>query len=303
MFNTSDSDILRINLQLFADGAGGGAGTGVGGPAAGAEGDGGDGSSTAAVKYGIDFDAPATEEPATVPAEEEESFDSLIKGRYKSDFDSRVQDIVQKRVRNYQQIADSYTKSQPLIDAMAQRYGIEDASNIDAILAAFDEDSQLLEAEADELGIPVAQLKLERENKRLKSQQARSAAEKRQAQFYSMWNQQAEDARQLYPGLDLQVEVQNPRFRALLQADVDVKTAYQVVHQDEILASGMQYATKQAAQKVARSVAAGAKRPSDGGASSAAAIVHKNDVTKLSPNDLKEIYNRVVMRGERISFG
>lgn len=300
------STILMTDLQLFADGGDGGSGMGVSGSAAGSN----ESSSTdlSDVKYGIDLDSEAAQESAKPEAgsEEAESFDSLIKGRYKADYDSHVQEIVRSRVKNMQGTVDAYEKATPLIEAMAQRYGIADSSNIDAILAAFDEDAELLEAEAETRNIPVDQLKamkkLERENAVLRNRQQAAERERATNATVQVWQQQAEEARRTYPDLNLDVEIQNPKFRSLLQSDIDVKTAYQVVHADDIMMHGMEYATKQAAEKVARSVAAGAKRPSEGGNGSGVAAIHKTDVSSLTKNDMKEVYRRVA-RGERVSFG
>ena len=298
------SNRVLLNLQLFADGGDGGAGAGVSGSAAGNDGDSGDLSN---VQYGIGFGAAAEEESAK-PDEEAaaEDFDSLIKGRYKADYDARVQDIVQKRVRGMQGTVDAYNKVTPLIEAMAQRYGIQDTSDLDAIIAAFDEDTSLLEAEAEEKNIPVEQLKsmkkLERENAVLRNKQLQADRDRAAQQTVQLWEQQAEEARKIYPELDLNVEIRNPEFANLLRNNVSVKAAYQVIHGDDIMAAGMQYATRQAEQKVARSVAAGAKRPAEGGNGSGVAAIHKTDVSALTKNDMKEIYSRV-MRGERISFG
>lgn len=302
--NKTSDDIL-LNLQLFADGGDGGAGMGVSGSAAGNDGDSGDLSN---VQYGVSFDTSTEETPAE-PATDDgaaETFDSLIKGKYKADYDQRVQDIVQKRVRGMQGTVDAYNRATPLIEALAQRYGITDSTNIDAILAAFDEDTQLLEAEADEKNIPVEQLKLqkklERENAVLKNRQLQADRDRAMNETLAVWNQQAEEARKLYPDLDLDKEIQNPQFKTLLLNNVDVKAAYQVVHNDEIMAAGMSYATKQAAEKVARSVAAGAKRPAEGGNGSGVAAIHKTDVSSLTKKDIQEISRRV-LGGERISFG
>lgn len=312
MFTTSKY-ILMFDLQLFADGSGAGAGTGVSGSAAGNDGDSGDLSD---VQYGISFDTPADNETAATPATNEdtaEDFDSLIKGKFKEAYDSRVQDIVQNRVRNMnetnrilQSTADKYGKALPLIEAMAQRYNVADSNDIDAILAAFDEDSQLLEAEAEERGIPTDQLKrikkMERENAVLKNKQLQADRERSAAQTVELWNAQAEEARKLYPELDLMTELQNQKFANKLRNGESVKEAYEAVHHDDIVQAAIAHAVREAEQKVARSVAAGAKRPSEGGNGSGVAAIHKTDVSSLTSNDMKEIYKRV-MSGERISFG
>lgn len=301
MENTSYIRVL--SLQLFADGSAGGTGTGANSSAAGNDGDSGDLSN---VRYGIDLNAPQEEsaEPAT-EKQEAETFDSLIKGKYKADYDRNVQDIVQRRVRGMQATVAAHEKAQPLIDALAQRYGM-DSSDIDGILKAFDEDDQMIESQAEARNMPTDEyrkvLKMERENKAFKREHDDAERQRAADQIYNTWMQQAEEARKVYPSLDLRTEMQNPEFANLIRNNVSVKAAYQVIHGDEIMAAGMQYATQQAQEKVARSVAAGAKRPVEGGNGSGAAAVYKSDVSSLTSKDFKEIQRRV-SRGEKISFG
>ena len=300
------NETLMLNLQLFADGSDGGNGTGVNGSAAESHGD----TDLSNVKYGIDYSEEAEETPAQeAPAQEsdlESEYDELVKGKYKDVHNRRMQDTVQKRVKNLQGIAEKYNLAVPVLEGLAQKYGLQNADDIAAIAAAFDDDNQMLEHEADERGITVDQLKsikkVERENKILKAKQSAIEQEKATNAMIKQWEAQAEEAKKLYPGLDLREELQNQEFAGYLANGWTVEKAYKVVHMDDILASGMQYATQQGAQKVARSVAAGAKRPSEGGNGAGVASLHKTDVSSLTAKDLKEIQRRV-QHGERISFG
>jgi hypothetical protein len=80
-----------------------------------------------------------------------------------------------------------------------------------------------------------------------------------------------------------------------------VKTAYEVVHKDEIIPAAMQFAAQQIEQKVTNKIKAGGTRPSENGMSSQSAAVVKSDVSQLSKEDRAEIIRRV-QRGERIRF-
>lgn len=299
------SNEILLELQLFADGAAAGAGMGVSGSAAGSQGDSGDLSN---VQYGISYEDDSADDTPAEPAADDstDDFDSLIKGKYKEAYDSRVQDIVQRRVRGMQGTVDAYNRAMPLIEAMAQKYGIDDPNNIDAIVDALDADDKMLEEEAEALNMPTEQLrnmrKLERENKAFRNRERQAELNRQADEQAAQWEQQAAAARSLYPALDMQAELQNPKFATFLRNGLDVQTAYEIIHKDEIMTAGMQYATKQAAEKVARSVAAGAKRPSEGGNGAGVAAIHKTDPTSLTRNDMKEIYRRVA-RGERVSFG
>lgn len=291
-------NIRYITLQLFGEGAGAGTGDGAG---TGVEGQAAADKGVTQVLYGVQAEpqAAAAEEK---PAAEEESFESLMKGKYKADFDKWAQDTVRKRTKAMQGKADGYDRMVPLMQAMAERYGIQDATDIDSLYAAFDEDKAALEAEALDKGISFEEMRLqrrlERENKQLKQQMAEHEAAKQ----YSQWIAQAEDAKQFFPNLDIRQELGNEQFVSLLKSGIDVKTAYQVIHQNEIMPAMMQHSAEMAKQQVAASVAANRSRPSEGGMRGSAAAEVRADVSKLTKADMKEIERRV-RNGERISFG
>jgi hypothetical protein len=113
---------------------------------------------------------------------------------------------------------------------------------------------------------------------------------------------QAESTKQIYPSFDLRAEMQNPKFIDLLRSNIDVRTAYEVIHKDDIIAGAMQFTAKTVEQKLTNKIIAGGARPSENGNSSQGASVTKSDVSALTKADRDEIARRVA-RGEKISFG
>ena len=290
--------LFPINLQLFAeggataggDGAGNGA-TGVSAPAAGVQTKGAK-NPLANVVYGKQpnqaVEAPAAEvqketQPAQ-PVDRNAEFEALIKGDYKEAYDKRVQDTIQKRLKGANETAAKYEATLPLMDMLAARYGM-DASDPAALMKAIEGDEEFLAQAAVDKGMDGKAyngfVKLERENARLRASQA----------------EQQKQAK--YPNLDLNVESQNPQFRQLLMAGIDVGTAYGVIHQDDIMAGAMQYATQTAQQKVANSVAAAGKRPAENGMQGQSAVTIKHDPSKWTKADRAEVAKRVA-RGEKI---
>ena len=116
-----------------------------------------------------------------------------------------------------------------------------------------------------------------------------------------LWAQQAEQARQLYPGLDMNVEAKNPRFRQLLRSGVDVADAYLVIHQQEILPAAMRHTARVVEQKLVDKFRASGSRPVENGISAQAPAVSKTDVSKLTKAERDEIRKRAAM-GEKIRF-
>lgn len=115
------------------------------------------------------------------------------------------------------------------------------------------------------------------------------------------WQQQAEQARRFYPGLDLEAESRNPRFCQLLRSGVDVESAYLVVHRHEILPAAMRHAARVAEQRLSSAIAAGSARPAENGLSGQSPAVTRQDVSRLSRQQREEIRKRAA-RGERVTF-
>jgi hypothetical protein len=311
----------KLNLQLFAEGTGGaGAGAGDGGTGASGQGvteaaalpqtKGVKNNPLSNVKYGKQEEAQvanvqSAEAQTEVTVDRNAEYKKLIRGEYKDLFDSDVQNVVQKRLKNSQETVDKYNALAPTLEMLAKKYGV-DASDINALSKAIEEDDAYYEEEALEKGISVEQLKnirkMEKENAELRRQMQEQQVRDNANKLYATWMDQAEQAKTVYPSFDLAAEMQNPQFVNLLKSNVDVRTAYEVLHKDEIIPAAMQFTAKTVEQKIANNIAAGSKRPTENGMSSQSAAVVKSDVSQLSKFDLHEIQRRVA-RGEKISFG
>lgn len=310
-----------LNLQLFAEGAGasGGAGAGEGGTeASGATGV----SATAAVsqtkgvksnplaniKYGTQPEetSPVAEVDTQTPTAEDRKakFDELIKGEYKDLFDARMQDTVQRRLKGQKDVVDKYTALAPTLEMLAKKYGV-DANDVEALNKAIEEDDSYYADEAYEKGVTVEQLKkfrkMERENSEFKKQMAERERRDNANKQYAIWTEQEKETKAVYPGFDLKTELRNPKFLDLLRSNIDVKTAFEVLHKDEIIPAAMQFTAKQVEQKITNNIIANGTRPSENGTSSQGATLTKSDVSQLTKADRDEI-NRRVLRGEKITF-
>ena len=309
--------IRGLNLQLFADGAGGGEGgtvavgaTGETATAAVSQRTGAKNNPLANVVYGKQA-TPAAEE--TTPAAEVQTpttedrtakFEELIKGEFKDLYDARVQDTIQKRLKASKDTVEKYESLAPTLEILAKKYGV-DASDVKALNKAIEEDDSYFEEEALEKGISVEQLKeqkkMMRENAELKKQLEEQNRRDNANKVYAQWMEQAEKAKAVYPSFDFKTEMQNPQFVNLLRSNIDVRTAYEVIHKDDIIHGAMQFTAQKTAQKLADKIIANGARPAENGNSSQGATVVKSDVSQLSKADRAEIIRRV-QRGEKISF-
>lgn len=172
------------------------------------------------------------EEPA------EESFEALIRGRCKEEFESRVQKILDGRLKGLRQ-----------------------------------------------------------ENEKLRAAEERTRTQNIRAMETLM--EREKEIRQVYPEFDWRKEMENGEFGRLVAAGVDGRTAYEVVHRDELLRRAMQYASRRAGEQMARSIASRGERVGENGGRSV--TVSHNNPRNLNSQELSEIRQRV-MNGEKIRF-
>ena len=304
---------MILDLQLFGEGAGGGDGgtgaegaTGATATAAVSQNKGVKSNPLANVVYGkqAEVTTPAAEVVENPTEDRNAKFEALIKGEYKDLFDQRMQDTVQRRLKSSKETVDKYNALTPTLEILAKKYGV-DASNIEALNKAIEEDDSYFEEEALEKGVTVEQLKeirkMEKENAELKRQMEEQNRKENANKLYSQWMEQADKAKTVYPSFDLRTEMQNPQFVNLLRSNVDVRTAYEVIHKDEIIPAAMQFTAKAVEQKITNKIIANGARPAENGNSSQGATVTKSDVSQLSKADRAEIIRRV-QRGEKIRF-
>lgn len=281
--------MIYFGLQLFADGGAGGDGTGAAGSDAGSQGG----------------QQPGTEANGQQSEPQEPTFDELIKGKYKADYDARVQKTIQARMRGAKANEERLAKTEPLLQMLGQKYSV-DPGDVDGLMAALDNDEQMWQAEAADKGMSVENLKAlrtaERENAMLKRQQELNQREAAARETYTKWVAQAEQAKQKFPGLDLESCLEDAQFVSMLQSGVDVESAYWARYHDDIMQAGMEKATTEAQKKLSASVASGSRRPTESGVGNAPTVSQKVDVSNMSRSEFTAYMDRI-MRGERISFG
>jgi hypothetical protein len=291
----TNSFLMTLDLQLFAEGGSGDGGTGSEGATGATE--------AAAVSQTSITDADGT---TATNIDRKAEFEKLIKGEFKDLYDERMQDTIKNRLKGQKEIVDKYNALTPMFEALSSKYGV-DASDPEAIMKAIEEDDSYYEEEALEKGISVEQLKeirkMERENAELKKlrdeQNAKEAAEKRVAE----WMEESKQVQAIYPQFDLRSEMQNPKFVDLLRVPgVDVRTAFELTHKDDIIAGAMQFTAKTVEKKIADKIAANGARPTENGLNSQSASLTKSDVSQLSKAEILNLQKRIA-QGEKISFG
>lgn len=294
-----NDNILKLNLQFFADGGAEG-GTSYGEEAAG-ENFGDDAGSQLGVNG---RDANGNEN------DREARFEELIKGEFKDVYGKRVQDTVQKRLKGSRETVDKYNALAPTLELLAGKYGTE-VGDIDALNAAIQADDSYYEDEAFERGISTEEVRRQhqmlRENKAMKARLEAADRQQKATDTYNAWKQEADELKEFYPDFDLEAEIA-PRadgkmneFADLVQRGYSMKKAYEITHWDQIMPEAMKYAAQRTESAMAKSIMSGGRRPVEANNSGRSpAVIHK-DVSKLTDKELDECAN-YVRNGGHLDF-
>lgn len=270
----------KFNIQQFAEGGD----AGEAGDAAGAE-------------------APNADEAAAKAAEHAEQWNNIINGDFREDYQQAVKSHVDRRFKHQAELEEQIGRSQKLVAFLSERYGTEDPQGI---LDGLMNDDVLFEKEAAERGLSTEQYK---EFKKLEFDKAQSDAELEEIErqkaaeaTYAEWIRQADHVKKMYPEFDLEAEITNDKFASLLQNNVDMLTAYQVCHMNDVITGAMATTAKNVAERVTDSIRSKGMRPLENGIASASQPVGlKVNIDDMSLDDMKN-YARRAARGERITF-
>ena len=291
-------NLWKLNLHLFGEGGGG---EGAGASGAGAEG-------TSAGAQG----APAQEgtqstQPQRTAEERAQACEQLIKGEYAEEFNARTQGIISQRFKETKNMQSRLDQMQPLVDALSTRYGETD---VQKLMAAIEADEGFYQSAADEAGMTVEQLKernvLRRKAEAYDQWQAQQQRVETERRAYQQWETQSQNLKSIYPDFDFAAQCKDPqngeKFIKLLGQGVDVKTAYEVLNHDKLIAGALKTAVNQAQMRTVQTIQAQGMRPSENGVGgSVATQMVKIDPAKMSKKERAD-YARRALQGERIDF-
>lgn len=230
------------------------------------------------------------------PAARAKEFETLIKGEFKAQFDSKVQGIIDRRFKAQKSAMEEHAAAKPIIDMLMQRYGLK---NIDELKSAFESDSLYWETGAEKEGLEVEQykelMKLRAENQQYRQQQEMTEQQRFIRSRIEEWQRQGDELKNVYSDFDLQTELENRDFKGLLNVGIPMKQAYELVHMEEI-----QAAIKEKAERaVMDHIRANGSRPTENGVKNSNGFVLGKNVSELTKADRDEIKRRV-QRGEKI---
>jgi hypothetical protein len=306
--------LYPMTLDLF-EGGSAGAGAGEGGASEGSGENnsvpvavGRKGSELANVRYGLQAEdvqpqteeAEATTEEGNPPSEADrrKAYQELIRGEYKDIHTDEVQKIINKRFKETKTLEESNAAQKEVLELLASRYGV-DGNNLELLKNAIENDDASWEAAALNANMDVDQYKrwtqLERQNKALLEQSEQRARLEQSQRQTAAWMAEAEALKATYPDFDLEAEVTDQRFQAMLKSGVPMEQCYKVMHFDEL-----QEASKKATeQALVQNIRAKGSRPIEQSSGGTASFEVRNDVSKFTKADRAEIARRV-SRGDSV---
>lgn len=248
--------------------------------------------------------------PAAEP--ERRSFDDLIKAEYKDDFDSRVQDIIKRRMKGTEKAKQRLDSLEPLVQLLAEKYGITSDGEIDpqSIISAVMDDNAIWEEAAMKKNMPVEEYKQwakeHRDYERLKQDERQRQQMQASQNAFQTVMEEATALKAKYPDLDFSAEMADQKFCeevAFFQRRGDpnpFQKAYESRHFDELMSRMAQTAQQKSIKQVADTVAANKARPAENGAAQSG-IATITDPSKFRKKDFDEIKKRM-LRGEKVTF-
>jgi hypothetical protein len=248
-----------------------------------------------------------TQQPdAETPEARKARYEQLIKGEFKDLFTADTQQIINRRFKEVKTLEENLKAYDPLVDILAAKYDLKDTTP-QKLVEAIEKDTKFFEDLADSAGMTVEQFKsylaLQRENANLRNQINADAEAKKTAQRNIELNQQAAALKAKYPSFDMMAEITNAvtgaKFAELLNLGVDVKSAFEAVHFDEIMSGAIVAAGKKAEENVISNIQAKGARPKEAGIVPNPGVIVKQDPSQFTQEDMEEIRRRVE-RGERI---
>lgn len=252
---------------------------------------------------GQDTAPDAGEQQPKSPEDLEKEFKALIKGQYKEQFGKEFQKAFDRRYgKEIRATQERMKGQQPIIDLLSTRYGVKDG-DMDGLMKAIQGDKGMWESAAEEAGMPVDQYKafqaMRAENQRLHEAQRESIARQIAQRQAAQWQADSAGMTDIYPGFDLQAELQNPAFKAMLRAGASVRNAYEACHIDEIKTRLVQETAKTTEKKVTDNIRAKGGRPAEAGG--APGVTVKFSVENSTKEQRAELARRA-KAGEKIRF-
>ena len=237
-------------------------------------------------------------------------FQKMIRGEYKDAYTKEFQRQFNARFKDAKATQERLDSYQPIIDMLSSRYNISDG-DMGKLSSAIRSDRAIWAEAAEAAGLTVEQFqrvqdselerqRLQAENDRLRAAQRQSIQNQMAQRQMEVWNGQVEELKKDYPDFNIEVELANPAFSAMLRAGSSVRNAYEAAHLEEIKQSLVQATTQKTTKEVTDNIKAKGMRPTEVGGSQAGVPLSVD--LKNSTKAQRDEWARRAERGETITF-
>jgi hypothetical protein len=227
-------------------------------------------------------------------ATEKTSYADLIKSdEYKEEHKAYMDKTIGERLKKYKGMEEDLGKHKELLEIVANKYGVkpDDENFLEVLHQKIDADDSYYENYAMEHDISTEEARrivsMERKVAQADAQKEAMEKEEQRRQHLMLLYNNAEKTKAQFPQFDLDVEMQDEKFRRLCAvSNGDTTAAYMACHYNEVITNQVQMATRQVQAQTAQAVAANKARPIENGLSSSAPSVVTQDFRNM---DLKQI--------------
>ena len=272
--------LYAADLQLFSESGAASDGAGAAPAAEGTEGTTGENTAAAAGQEDVfsEFEALTAKD-----------------GKYAEAFQKKLQQSFNKRYAEFKETEGKAERLEKFKNAVASDYADVDANDIDALEKAYLTDARRFADKAFETGKTAQELakddymsrKLKEYEEREATEKARRAKEAEARKFYGAVARQERDMMKKYAGFNLETELQNNAFRAMVKSGVPLEDAYFAVHRADL----MQKAVNDAKNATIQTIAQRGTRETESAAGGTPPAVSKVDFSTLSRKEFMKIFN------------
>ena len=219
-----------------------------------------------------------------------------VKKKFAKFYGEDVGNAVKDRFKNQADVRQELDGLQPMLQVLMEKSG---AGSVDELKNLIMNDDSRFEEAAEEAGMTVEQYKhmkqLEDEHDRREAEDRHRAQQQMLQQHVSSIRQQAQELQKMFPGFNLDAEMQNPDFIKLTQpGGISVKQAYMALHGDELIPQLMGYGMNKAREQMGQTIQAQRTRPAEGamsGKNPAAAEprINPKNLTRAEMKKYKEL--------------
>lgn len=231
------------------------------------------------------------------------SFDQYMK-EHKDEASKWFQERFDKRHADYQELKARAKTSDAIAGLLATKYGIEDATDAEAILKALKSDDSLYAERAEANGRTVEEQRkwdeIEAENRRFRAEQQHMQRMQQAQRQYDEWVKQSGNLKTIFPNFDLDTELKNPEFQKALVSGLSMERAFYAIHGDEIVSGAMQYTADAVRKATAEDIAANQNRPKESAIAGKASASVKKDIHNLTRKERADLAKRSMRENIRL---